>query len=78
MLTFTHFFVLHPQTTLVVTVINCLWSSQPIMCVIIFFNRRVVNVWNHLPFDTDFSSFARFKAALKRTDLSKFLTYCTD
>ena len=48
------------------------------MCVIIFFNRRVVNVWNHLPFDTDFSSFARFKAALKRTDLSKFLTYCTD
>jgi len=43
-----------------------------------FFSRRVVNVWNHSPFDTDFSSLARFKAALKRTDLSKFLTYCTD
>ena len=43
-----------------------------------FFSRREVNVWNHLPFDTDFSSLARFKAALKRTDLSKFLTYCTD
>jgi len=41
MLTFTHFFVLHLQTTLVVTVINCLWSSQPIMCVIIF----LVVVW---------------------------------
>jgi len=38
---FRHFFVLHPQTTLVVTVINCLWSSQPIMCVIIF----LVGVW---------------------------------
>jgi len=43
-----------------------------------FFSRRVVNVWNHLPFDTDFSFLTGFKAALKRTDLSKFLTYCTD
>jgi len=31
-----------------------------------------------LPVDTDFSSLARFKAALKRIDLSKFLTYCID
>jgi len=28
--------------------------------------------------DTDFSSLARFKAVLKRIDLSKFLTYCID
>ena len=43
-----------------------------------FFSRRVVNPWNSLPVDTDFSSLARFKAALKRIDLSKFLTYCID
>jgi len=43
-----------------------------------FFSSRVVNVWNHSPFDTDFSSLVRFKAALKRTDSWKFLTYCTD
>jgi len=43
-----------------------------------FFSRRVVNPLNNLPLDTDFTSLARFKAALKRTDLSKFLTYCID
>jgi len=43
-----------------------------------FFSRRVVNPWSNLPTDTDFSSLARFKAALKRTNLSKFLTYCID
>ena len=43
-----------------------------------FFSRHVVNPWNNLPVDTDFSSLARFKAVLKRIDLSKFLTYCID
>jgi len=43
-----------------------------------FFSRHVVNPWNNLPVDTDFLSLARFKAALKRIDLSKFLTYCID
>jgi len=45
------------------------------MCVTIF-SRRVVNPWNNLPIDTDFSSLARFKAALKRANLLKVLTYC--
>ena len=40
----------------------------------VIFSRCVVNPWNNLgpPNDTDFSSLARFKAALKRIDLSTF------
>jgi len=69
MLILVHFFVLRLpiELALVVIVINCLLNSLISMYVIIF-----------LVVDTDFSSLARFKAALKHIDLSKFLTYCID
>ena len=38
----------------------------------------IVNLYCVFLSFTDFSSLARFKAALKRIDLSKFLTYCID
>jgi len=43
-----------------------------------FFARRVVGTWNRLPVDIDFSSLARFKASVKRTDLSNCLLYCVN
>jgi len=44
----------------------------------LFLSSYLLHSWNNLPVDTDFSSLARFKAALKHIDLSKFLTYCID
>ena len=71
------FSVLHRLAILVVIVINYLLNSLPIMYVIIF-ARRVVGPWNRLPVDIDFSSLARFKASVKRTDLSNCLLYCVN
>jgi len=33
-----------------------------------FFSERVLNIWNRLPSHFDFSSFSRFKRAVKRTN----------
>jgi len=35
----------------------------------------VINVWNNLPQDTDFSSFNLFKCAIENMDLSQYLKY---
>ena len=32
-----------------------------------FFTERVLNTWNNLPSQVDFSSFSRFKRSVKRT-----------
>jgi len=40
-----------------------------------FFVNRVINVWNNLPQDTDFSSFNLFKCAIENMDLSQYLKY---
>ena len=35
-----------------------------------FFSERVINVWNSLPKDVDFSSLLRFKHSIQRVDFS--------
>ena len=40
-----------------------------------FFVNRVINVWNNLPQDTDFSSFNLFKCAIENNHLSQYLKY---
>ena len=40
-----------------------------------FFVNRVINVWNNLPQDTDFSSFNLFRYAIENMDLSQYLKY---
>jgi len=40
-----------------------------------FFVNRVINVWNNLSQDTDFSSFNLFKCAIENMDLSQYLKY---
>ena len=40
-----------------------------------FFVNRVINVWNNLPQDTNFSSFNLFKCAIENMDLSQYLKY---
>ena len=37
-----------------------------------FFSERVINVWNYLPKDVDFSSLSRFKRSILRADFSSF------
>jgi len=38
-----------------------------------FFSERVVNVWNCLPAQIDFSSLSSFTRTVKKVDLSDFL-----
>ena len=38
-----------------------------------FFSERVINVWNSLPKDVDFSSLSRFKRSILRVDFSSFI-----
>jgi len=37
-----------------------------------FFCERVVNIWNSLPADVDFSTVSRFRRSIQRVDFSKF------
>jgi len=55
-----------------------LLNSLPIMYVIIFCHTCCWSVEYRLPVDIDFSSLARFKASVKRTDLSNCLLYCVN
>jgi len=64
MLTFTHFFVLHLQTTLVVNRYKLFVEQSTHNVRYYFFRWRVFNVWNYLSSDTDFPFLAKFKAAL--------------
>ena len=38
-----------------------------------FFTERIVNVWNSLPANVDFSSLPRFKKSIIQVDLAQFL-----
>ena len=38
-----------------------------------FFTERVINVWNSLPHNVDFSSLPKFKNSIKEVDFSHFL-----
>jgi len=38
-----------------------------------FFSERVINIWNSLPKDVDFSSLSRFKRSILRVDFSSFI-----
>ena len=55
------------------TLINCFYGVVYLMSASIFFYRRIVNVWNKLPIDTDFSGIDSFKRALDDFD---FTAYC--
>ena len=55
-----------------------LLNNLLVMYDIIFFCRRVVNIWNNLPPAVDFSSLVTFKRCLLQVDLSKYLLYCVD
>ena len=38
-----------------------------------FFNQRIVNVWNSLPYTVDFTSLTSFKRTINNVDYSDFL-----
>ena len=38
-----------------------------------FFVERVINVWNSLPKNVDFSSLSKFKKSVSQTDFSLYL-----
>jgi len=40
-----------------------------------FFTERVVNVWNFLPNDVDFSSFLSFKRTILRVGLCRYVDF---
>ena len=40
-----------------------------------FFSNRIVQIWNELPVQTDFSTLKRFKNSISKVDLTK---YCAD
>jgi len=39
----------------------------------VFFNHRIVNVWNSLPHTVDFTSLTSFKRTINNVDFSDFL-----
>jgi len=58
--------------------ININYTSRAVAnlsAVSFFFVNRVINVWNNLPQDTDFSSFNLFKCAIENMDLFQYLKY---
>jgi len=38
-----------------------------------FFTERIVNAWNSLPANVDFSSLLRFKRSVEQVDFSQFM-----
>ena len=38
-----------------------------------FFTERVVNVWNSLPHEADFSSLSKFRCSINQVDFSQFI-----
>ena len=38
-----------------------------------FFSEWVINIWNSLPKDVNFSSLLRFKCSIQRVDFSSFI-----
>ena len=40
-----------------------------------FFTERVVNIWNNLPANVDFGSFAKFRRSVIHTDFSRYLRF---
>ena len=55
--------------------INYISRTVANLSAVSFFVNRVINVWNNLPQDTDFSSFNLFKCAIENMDLSQYLKY---
>jgi len=55
--------------------INYISRAVSNLSAVSFFVNRVINVWNNLPQDTDFSSFNLFKCAIENMDLSQYLKY---
>ena len=58
----------------VVIVTNCIRQAVVNLRSLLFANR-VINVWNDLPSNTDFSSLTSFVHTIEMIDISQLLTY---
>jgi len=55
---------------------NCI-KTKCVMRVVHLFSERLVNVWNSLPGNTDFSTLPRFRRSILRVSFTKFLkSFC--